>query len=95
MWAVVGTWNMDPDLADAGRRQLLTQIVPGVRHAPGLVKGYWAGNELNTRSYTFIVFEDRETAEAFAGNVRGNTANQAEHGIDPAEIVVSEIVAET
>lgn len=95
MWVVIGAWNMDPDLAPGGRQQLLTQIVPGVRQAPGLVKGYWAGNEQITRSHTFIVFQDREAAEAFATDVRGNTANQAEHGVHAAEIVVYEIVAET
>ncbi|MGS0686975.1 hypothetical protein ACVBEQ_17845 [Nakamurella sp. GG22] len=93
MWVVIGAWNIDPDRMAAAREQLLAHIVPGVRHAPGLVKGYWA--EQNARSHTFIVFQDREAADAFAGDVRKNTASQAEHGVDAVDIAVYEIVAET
>ncbi len=59
MHAVIGTWGMDPQLAAQQRAMLLEVVVPSVRSAPGLVKGYWAGG-LGNRSHSFIVFETED-----------------------------------
>jgi hypothetical protein len=94
MWAVIGTWRRDPQLAERAHEALTTRIVPGVRELPGLVKGYRARSE-GDRSHTCIVFAERAAAEAFAADVRGNTDNQAASGIEAVDLVVAEIVAET
>jgi len=94
MWAVIGTWRRDPEQADRADEVLTSRIVPWVRNLPGLVKGYWADSE-GDRSHTCIVFAERAAAEAFAADVRGNTANQAASGIEAVDLVVAEIIAET
>lgn len=94
MHAVIGTWAKDPVLAAQQRAMLLDVIVPGVRQAPGLVKGYWA-DEPGGRSHSFIVFETEAAAEAFAASVRGNAPAQGESGVAVDELVVVAVAAET
>jgi hypothetical protein len=94
MFVVVGVWKMDPSLASM-RQDMLGQIVSGVRQAPGLVKGYWAGTGESTTSYTFIIFTDGETAERFAADVRANAENQARAGVRNLSLDIAEIAAET
>lgn len=91
MYAVVGTWETDPGLAEM-RQQMLQRIVEGVRQAPGFVHGYWADSSPE-RSHTFIVFADRSTAEAFEGDVRANLANQARAGVKSTGLYLAEVVA--
>ena len=40
MFAVIGRWRMDPEIALA-QREALDGIVAGVSQLPDLVKGYW------------------------------------------------------
>jgi hypothetical protein len=95
VFAVIGVWDMDPDLIATQEERLRDHIVPGVRQAPGIVKGYWAQEPGTTRSHTNIVFENRAAAESFAEQVRGNTTAQDESGVSNASLVVVEVVAET
>lgn len=94
MYAVVGVWDLDAEQAERQRELLLAHIVPGVRKAPGLIKGDWAG-EAGQRSHSFIVFEDEVSAEQFAANVRGNQPAQAESGVGATDLLVVPIAAET
>ena len=94
VYAVVGVWELEPDQAEEQRNLLLSHIVPGVRHAPGLVKGYWAG-DVGGRSHSFIVFEDQSSAEQFAASVRGNAAAQTESGVGVIDLQVVPVTAET
>jgi len=94
MYAVVGVWDMDPAKAEM-QRMGLEHVVAGVRTAPGLVQGYWTGGPGVERSHTFIVFEDAESAERFAADVRNNAAAQAMAGITLVSLSVSEVVATT
>ncbi len=80
MYAVVGVWEMDPGLREA-QADGLAGIVAGVAQLPGLVKGYWGYLEQPSRSQTFIVFEDRASAESFAADVRRNVENQERAGV--------------
>ena len=95
MYVVAGVWDADPALAEVQRAVLMSRIVPGVRSAPGLVKGYWAGNPEERRRYTFIVFDSHDHAEAFAASVRANEAGQAQAGLACVEVTVAQIEAET
>lgn len=80
MHAVVGVWEMDPELREL-QDEGLTRIVAGVAELPGLVKGYWSDSSQPNRSHTFIVFEDLESAESFAADVRSNLENQTRAGV--------------
>jgi hypothetical protein len=80
MHAVVGIWEMDPGLREA-QSEGLRGIVAGVAELPGVVKGYWSDSSQPDHSHTFIVFEDRESAESFAADVRRNVENQARAGV--------------
>ena len=46
-------------------------------------------------STTFIVFDDRAAAEAFAVDVRGNIENQRRAGVENVSLVIHEVAAET
>ena len=94
MFAVIGVWELDPSLASV-QQEGLRHIVVGVRQAPGLVKGYWSGPGDSGRAHTFIVFADRQNAEAFATDVRNNIENQARAGIRNVSLDMAEITAET
>ena len=48
-----------------------------------------------TRAHTFIVFEDKAAAEAFATDVRGNIENQRRAGMENVSLVIDEVSAET
>jgi hypothetical protein len=95
LFVVIGVWELDPKLR-AMQRQLLDGIVAGVSQAPGIVKGYWAeGTADPPRSHTFIVFDDRASAEAFASDVRGNIDNQARAGVTNISLDLAEVSATT
>lgn len=94
MFVVIGDWRMS---AEPGEDQHagLDKIVRGVARLPGLVKGYWTSSDDGERSSTFIVFHDRDAAEAFAAGVRGNIENQRRAGVENISLAVHEIAAET
>jgi hypothetical protein len=75
VFVVIGAWKLDPELKEM-QRLVLGGIVDGVRQTPGIVKGYWAeGIADPAGAHTFVVFDDRGSAEAFARDVRGNLEN--------------------
>jgi hypothetical protein len=94
VYAVIGAWDMAPELADKQQAMLRDVIVPSVRQAPGLVKGYWAG-EPGQRSHSFVVFETEEAARAFAAAVRANARAQSESGVGADVLIVVRVAAET
>jgi len=94
MFVVIGDWRMSPEQRDE-QRAGLSRIAHGVAGLPGLAKGYWTSSDDGTRSSTFIVFEDRTAAEAFAADVRGNIDNQRRAGVENLGLVVHEVAAET
>ena len=95
MFAVVGEWRAVAPATTAEQRESLEGIVRGVAGLPKLVKGYWSSNEDGTRRHTFIVFEDRDAADAFAADVRGNTENQKRAGIELVSLATYEVTAQT
>lgn len=94
MYAVVGVWEVDPEMREA-QSAALERIVAGVAQLPGLVKGYWSDTADPRRSHTFIVFEDRNSAESFEADVRGNTENQTRSGVRSVSLDVIEVRATT
>lgn len=94
MHVVIGVWQMDPAEVSA-QTAALEHIVAGVRQLPGLVKGYWTAASGSSRSHTFVIFNERTAAAAFAADVRGNFENQARAGVVNVSLDIEEIAAET
>ena len=95
MFVVIGVWALDPALEEV-RRAVFDDLVAGVGQAHGIVRAYWAQDADDpTRSHTFIVFTDRESAESFAADVRANSENQARAGVTPVSLDLAEVSATT
>jgi hypothetical protein len=63
MHAVVARVSVQSGREDEAREHLLTNVVPRVKQAPGLVAGYWAAPK-DGHGSGFIVFESEEAAKA-------------------------------
>jgi hypothetical protein len=95
VFVVIGVWKMDPEKREI-QRDGLARLAAGVSQAPGIVKGYWADIAADsTRSHTYIVFSDRDSAESFAADVRGNLDNQVRAGVTNISLDLAEISATT
>lgn len=94
MYAVVGTWQMDPAEQAMQDRVLQEQIVPMVKQAPGFVCAWWGRAVTGTESVSFVVFDDRGAAEAFAAHVETDPENRGQFGVEPSgRLAVVEITA--
>ena len=51
---------------DQAREALQTEVIPGVKLAPGFIHGIWSADRGNGRGTGFVVFKTREQAEALA-----------------------------
>ena len=86
---------------DPGSRQIRSQrdslqgIVAGVRQLPGFVRGFWSRDTTEPSvNLTYIVFDQREQAEAFMRAVRDNAAAQASSGVTGNELRLVEVEAD-
>ena len=93
MYAVAGKWLMDPAQLEEQDRVLHDQIVPMVKAAPGFVSGYWGRAADGVEAVSFVVFEDRSSAEGFAEVVGSDPEDRARSGIEPGWLTITEIVA--
>lgn len=94
MYAVIGVWDIEPSMREE-QRGYLDGIVAGVGRLPGLVKGYWSDGTDPRTSHTFILFSERDAAEQFAADVRGNVDNQAAAGVTNVSLDLTEVIATT
>ena len=81
MYAVVGSWRMDAAQAVEQEQVLVEQIVPAVKAAAGFVAGYWCRSTDDTEAVSFVTFDDRAHAEAFASYVQSDPHGRDEHGV--------------
>jgi hypothetical protein len=73
---------------------VLTQrIVPGVAQADGFVAGYWTEPTTSGEAHSFVVFRERDLAEAFAERVRSNRPNREGRGVQDDDLAVVELMA--
>src|SRR4051794_37780652 len=93
MHAVLATFGMDLSRESEQREALLSFIVPGVQSAPGFVSGHWTLDRAASESVAFVTFDSEETAQAFAGSVRGNAEHQQALGITLLSARVVEVTA--
>jgi hypothetical protein len=92
MHAVVVHATIAPGQMDAARTALHDQVLPRVRQAPGLVKGYWTRNADGTNGISVVVFNSQSDAENAAGMVRSTPPPP---GVTLGTIEVREVIAET
>lgn len=82
MYAVVGSWRMDAE-REAKQKQVLTErIVPKVRQSPGFVTAYWCRTLDDSEAVSFVAFDERAQAEAFAAVVQSDPGRRAQHGVE-------------
>lgn len=94
MYAVAGTWHMDPAMREQ-QSEALQGIVSGVRQVPGFVRGFWSRDvDEPGVSLTYIVFETREQAAAFRDVVEANAPAQSASGVARTGLRIAEIEAE-
>ncbi len=93
MYAVVAIFELDQAAFEGGLGHLTERIVPNVSREPGFVSGYWTHDPAAGRSYNLMIFATQEAAELRAADVRGNATNQAQAGVRPVSIAVTEVVA--
>ena len=94
MYAVLGTWLMDPGQREAQDQALHEQIVPMVKQAPGFVSAYWGRDVTGSESVSFVVFGDQASAEAFAAMVNTDPTDRGAGGVKPSgQLTIVEIAA--
>lgn len=93
MYAVLGKWRMDPAQQEEQERTLHAQIVPMVKEAPGFVSAYWGRVADENEAVSFVLFEDRGTAQGFADVVNSDPEDRERAGVEPGWLTVTEIVA--
>ncbi len=94
MYAVAGTWRLDPSMRET-QEHALQGIVAGVRQSPGFVRGFWSRDvdEPDVR-LTSVVFETREQAIAFRSAVETNAPAQADSGVSRTGLRLAEVQAD-
>jgi hypothetical protein len=63
MYAALIHLTIDPAQAPAAAAAFSSQILPGVRAAPGFVAGYWV-DPVDSQGFGFLLFETKEQAQA-------------------------------
>jgi hypothetical protein len=92
MHAVVASVNIASGQFDGARNALREEIVPRIKQAPGLVKGYWTTSADKTQGTSCVVFDTKEHADAAAQMAR---TGKMPPGVTFVSIDVREVTAET
>jgi hypothetical protein len=91
MHGVLVTANIAAGQFEAARQGLHEQVLPRVKQAPGLVKGFWTRNGDGTQGISLVVFDTKEHAEGAANMVR---TTPPPPGVTLAGVEVREVVAD-
>ena len=91
MYGVLVTAKIAAGQFENARKGLREQVIPRVKQAPGLVKGFWTINGDGTQGVSLVVFDTKEHAEAAADMVR---TSAPQPGVSLAGADVREIVAD-
>jgi len=94
MFAVAGTWVMDPVMLEH-QAEMLPRLVAGVTQNDGFVRGFWSQDVDDPAvSVTYIVFDTLEQARSFRSAVIANAPAQAQAGVQPAVLRIVEVRAD-
>jgi hypothetical protein len=90
MHAVVVTVKIAAGQSDNARKSLQSDVVPRVKQAPGLVRGYWTLSDDAMNGTSVVVFESKAQADAAAQMVR---QQPPPGGVTLNSVEVREVVA--
>ena len=91
MHAAIASVSIAPEKFDGARKNLREEVVPRVKQAPGLVRGYWTINADHTQGTSCLVFDTKEHADAAAAMARSGPLAP---GVTFISIEVREVVAD-
>ncbi len=91
MHAVVVTVKIAAERFDESRKALREEVVPRVKKAPGLVKGFWTVRADKSEGTSIVVFDTQQNAENAAGMVRSSPPPP---GVTLNTVEIREVVAE-
>lgn len=84
MFAVIVQESGDAQLVRASGDHLAANVMPQVRHAPGIVSATWTADE-GGRTLNVLVFEDERTARSAADRIRSAPRPPSMH-VDSIEL---------
>ena len=91
MHAVYVTVNIAAGQFEHSRKALQEQVVPRVKQAPGVVKGFWTVRDDSAQGASIVVFDSKEHADAAAEMVR---TQPPPPGVTLNSVEVREVVAQ-
>jgi len=91
MYAVIVNVTIAPGQFEASQKVLHEQVVPRVKQAPGLVKGYWTVRGDSTQGTSMAVFRTKQDAENAMAMVRNSPPPP---GVTFNSVEVREVIAE-
>ena len=78
---------------DLTREALYSDVIDGVRHAPGFMHGTWTADRASGRGIGFVVFEHRDQAESLM-NMQQSAAMDLPAGVTLESATVYEVQGE-
>ena len=94
MFAAILTFHHDPARWEEQQPHLRARIIPMVKASPGFVAGYWTYDESESRTVSFIVYENADQANGLVRGVRDEAEFQKKSGVALESTRVVEIMAE-
>jgi hypothetical protein len=91
MYAVTTTVKIVPSQFESARKHLESQVVPQVKSAPGVMKGYWTVRADHEQGSSMVIVDTKEHAEAGANMVRNGGTPP---GVTLVDVEVREVVAQ-
>lgn len=91
MHGVLVMANIAAGQFDMARKGLHDEVIPRVKKAAGLVKGFWTINPEHTRGVSLIVFDTKEHADGAAEMVRNSPPPS---GVTLNSVEVREVVGD-
>jgi hypothetical protein len=91
MYAAVVTVSIAAGQFEASQKALREQVVPRVKQAPGLVKGFWTVRDDFSQGTSMIVFRTKQDAENAVSMIRNSPPPP---GVTINSVELREVVAE-
>jgi len=91
MYAVIVNVSIAPGQFEASQKALREQVVPRVKQAPGLVKGFWTVRDDSTQGTSMAVFRTKQDAESAIAMIR---TSPPPPGVTLNSVELREVIAE-
>lgn len=95
MHAIVGIWSLAELQREDQERGLIDHVIPGVKHRPGFVSGFWMRDPETGKGHSTVVFDTEQAAREFKTAIDANRQAQARMGIVNDTLVLVEVTATT